>query len=406
MQIFVARQPIFNQHREVYAYELLFRSSMENFFSAADQEQASSQMIDQSLHGFGLDLLTGSKKAFINATRGVLLENFFRLLPREKAVVEVLETVEPDSSVVNACRQLKEDGYMLALDDFVSRPGLEPLIEMADIIKVDFLLSDSAERRKFAELFLPRGIQLLAEKVETTEDFDEAASLGYQYFQGYFFCKPQVVARKDVPPFKLNYLKFMQEISRPELDFDQLEAAIKREMSLSVKLLRYLNSAAFGWRNEVASIKHGIMLLGEDAMKKWASLVALASMGSDKPPELVVTSLVRGRFCELLGTTANRRDLETELFLVGMLSVIDALVDRPLTEVLEEMNVAPQIADALVSGSNPLGRFLALATIYEKGNWDELPAACAELGITEDRLPETYGNAIEWAEKVFADAAI
>ena len=406
MDIFVARQPIFDRRRKVVAYELLFRSGMQNFFDYHDADVAASRVIDGSLLGFGLDKLTAGKRAFINFTRSVLINQLYALLPPRYAVVELLETVEPDDEVVEACQQLKDQGYTLALDDFVFDPKFRPLIALADVIKVDFLLSDSNQRRELAGHLRGEDVELLAEKVETHEDFTEAMELGYKYFQGYFFCKPEIVRRREIPGFKLNYLRFIQEVNRLDMDFDRLEVIIKQELSLSVKLLRYLNSAWFGWRHEVDSIRHAVRLLGERQIKKWASLVAMTGMGEDKPAELVVTSLVRARFCESLGGLVGLKHRELELFLMGLLSLMDALMDRPLEEAFEGMSVSADVRAALLGGRSPLRPVYDIVEAYERGEWERLTAVVTELGVTESVIAQLYADSVEWADGAFAAPSV
>lgn len=401
MDIFVARQPIFDRKRNVVAYELLFRSGTQNFFDFHDGDMAASRVIDGSLLGFGLDKLTSGRRAFINFTRSVLVQQLYALLPSQYAVIELLETVEPDPEVIQACQDLKKGGYTLALDDFVYHPKFQPLIELADIIKVDFMLSDEQERQRLPALLRGSNVDLLAEKVETHEDLTEALELGYKYFQGFFFCKPEIVQRKEIPGFKLNYLRFIQEVNRPDMDFDRLELIIKQEMSLSVKLLRYLNSAWFGWRHEVDSIRHAVRLLGERQIKKWASLVAMTGMGEDKPAELVVTSLTRGRFCELIAPHVGLSHRELELFLMGMLSLIDALMDRPLEDALAGMSVSGDVKATLMGDDSPLSPVYRLIQAYERVEWDRLFALAAELDIDGGTIAEIYADSVEWADEAF-----
>jgi EAL and modified HD-GYP domain-containing signal transduction protein len=401
MDIFVARQPIFDRKRNVVAYELLFRSGTDNFFDFHDGDMAASRVIDESLLGFGLDKLTAGRRAFVNFTRRVLVKQLYTLLPSRYVVIELLETVEPDQEVIQACIDLKDQGYTLALDDFVFHPKFRPLIELADIIKVDFLLSDKAERQKLPGLLRGSGVELLAEKVETHEDLTEALDFGYKYFQGFFFCKPEIVQKKGIPGFKLNYLRFIQEVNRPDMDFDRLELIIKQEMSLSVKLLRYLNSAWFGWRHEVDSIRHAVRLLGERQIKKWASLVAMTGMGDDKPTELVVTSLIRARFCELLAPHVGLKHRDLELFLMGMLSLIDALMDRPLEDALAGISISADVKAALLGEDSPLSPVYQIVQAYERVDWDRLFSLASSLEIDGGTIAEMYADSVEWADEAF-----
>lgn len=401
MDFYVARQPIFDSSMRVAAYELLFRSGMENFFNHDNADEASSRVIDGGLLGFGLDRLTTGRPAYFNFTRRVLVDGLYHLLPPENSVIELLETIEPDAEVVGACEDLKKNGFTLALDDFVFHPRFEPLLKCADIVKVDFRQSGPEEREKLSRSLEQWEVQLLAEKVETREEFGEAIDLGYSLFQGYFFCKPEIVTNKEIPGFKLHYLRFVQEVNRLDMDFDELEAIIQQELSLSVKLLRYLNSAWFGWKYDVDSIRQAIRLLGEVQIKKWASLVALTGLGEDKPAELVITSLARAKFCEALGAAAGLQGRELELFLMGLLSLLDALVDRPLSDALSEMPLADDIRHALLGNDSPLRPVYQAALAYERGDWDALVPIAGELGVQEDVLAEQYSNAVEWADAAF-----
>lgn len=401
MEVFVARQPIFDHHLRVFGYELLFRSGTENIFTHQDGDQATCSVVNGTLHVFGRELLTTQSKCFINATRRVLLEELYTVLPPQHCVVELLENVEPDEEVIEGCRRLKSLGYMLALDDFVLYQKIEPLLKLADLLKVDFLVTKGEERRILLNEAVPRGMKLLAEKLETRDDFLTALKLGYHYFQGYFFCKPEIVTRKDIPGYKLNYLRILQEMSKPELDFDDLATIIKQDVSLSVKLLRFLNSATFGLRNEVTSIKQALVLLGERAVRKWVWVLALAGVSDDRPSELVVTTLVRARFGEQIAADAGFAGREYDLFLLGLLSLIDVLVGRPMPDVLAELGVQPELQGALAMDGSRLSKVPQLVVGYERGNWDEMERCAKELGIGEGRIPEVYADAVEWAEKIF-----
>ena len=400
MDIFVARQPIFDRRRAVVAYELLFRSSLDNVFGKNDPNRASLQMMDTTLLGFGLDLLVGDKPAFFNASRDVLVREHYAVLPPAKAVIEVLETIEPDGEVAAACGAARKAGYRLALDDFVFRPAYEALLPFADYIKIDFLVTKGAERAELVRRFAARGIHMLAEKVETYEDFHEGLAAGYEFFQGYFFCRPEMVTGKDISAVKTNLVLLIKEVNRPEMDFDRLEELIKREVALSVKLLRYLHSAGFGWKHDVSTIGQALRVLGERATRKWASLVALTLIGEDKPQELVTTSLVRAQFCEELGVEGALPDTKADLFLTGLLSTLDALLDRPLAEVLEQMSVSDQIHEALLGGDNLLGDTLALAVAYDRGDWNRVGQLAQRIGFAEALIPVAYRRAVEWVTRI------
>jgi EAL and modified HD-GYP domain-containing signal transduction protein len=401
VDVYVARQPILDTTQVVFAYELLFRSGPENFFSHRDADDASRRVIDNTFHAFGLDTLAGNKRLFINCTRRVLVDGTIALLPPESTVAEVLETVDADDEVVGALRTIKQSGFTLALDDFVFRPGLEPLVQLADIIKVDFLLTKGDERAKVCERFGRQGLRFLAEKVETHAEFEEAKRLGYSLFQGYFFARPQMMEAKALAPSKLAKMRMMAELMSQQVDFDRLEQTIKGDVALSVKLLRFLNSAHFGWRSEIGSLKHALVLLGDRPFRQWATLVILTILGDGKPDELLLASLVRARFCEQLALRLGRRAHSFELFLAGLVSALDAILGRPLPELLEAMAVSKAVRGALLEGTGELADIYTAVRGYEEGRFEapSLAALTAQSGNAV-LFPETYRQSVEWAQSL------
>jgi c-di-GMP-related signal transduction protein len=291
---FMARQPIFDRRKNIYGYELLFRHGLENFFDETlDKDYASSKVLLDSFLVFDLNDLTRGKRAFLNFTERVLLSEVANSFPKNTIIIELLENIEPTPEIVAACAKLKSKGYLLALDDFQYHPRFKPLIQLADIIKVDFLITRGEKERQ--DIIKKSGDRViyLAEKVETLEEYNQAREMGYTYFQGYYFSRPVIVAGKEIPSHKLNLVQILKEIHQPEMDFIQLGNIIQRDVSLSYKLLRFINSAAFGIPNEIHSIRHALNLLGINEFKKWIPLVLLSQMGSDKPNELMINSLIR-----------------------------------------------------------------------------------------------------------------
>jgi EAL and modified HD-GYP domain-containing signal transduction protein len=396
-RIFIARQPIFDLKQKVFAYELLFRSSFENVFRNADPNQATAKVMTDSTLLLNMETLTGGKFAFINVTGPILVKGYFNLLPKAWSAPEVQESVEPVPEVVRACSELKRAGYMLVLDDFVYRERSADLMKLADIVKVDFLSTPVEERRQLPSRFATPNLRFLAEKLETHELFQQAIDLGYSYFQGYFFSKPVIISSRDVPGFKLHYLQLLQEIQVPDANFRRLEAIVKHDIALSYKLLRYINSAYFGLRNRVSSIMHAIMLLGSREFKQWASLLLMASMGSDKPDELVSQAIIRARFCEHLAPMIGMKQQSQELFLVGMFSVIDAILGRPIQEILKDLPLSLEIKDALSGKPNRLRAVLDYAVAYERGEWGGLSKMAADLELDESGIPALYVDAVRWA---------
>ncbi len=398
MEAFIARQPVFDPNRRVYGYELLFRSGLDNWFTSSDPDRATAKVMADSFFLLDIESLTGGKRAFLNVTRKVLVLDMLLLLPKDRIVVEILENVVPDEEVIAACQRLKSAGYLLALDDFVWAEEFRPLTRLADIIKVDCLQTDRGYRRELAREFAPRGIRLLAEKVETQEMFACAGEDGYRYFQGYFFGKPQILAGRDIPGVKFHYLRVLEEIHRPEIDFGRLSEIIKREVSLSFKLLTYINSAFFGFKKKIASLKQALLLLGEDEVKKWVTLVTMAALGEDKPEELLINSILRARLCESLAGLSGLRPRSEDLFMLGLFSRLDALLDRPLDEILAGLPVACDIKEALTGGKNPLGEVYEMVLLWENGLWEDLSRAASGLGINEEELSGLYLQAAKWSE--------
>jgi EAL and modified HD-GYP domain-containing signal transduction protein len=396
--VFLARQPIFDRNSTVVGYELLFREGPENRFTSRDVEVASALGIERSAAAFGLASLVGDRIAFVNLSRGALLREFYRMLPADRSVIELLESVQPDHEVLDACMRAKAAGYRLALDDFTNAPNLQPLLAVADMVKVDFRDPSFSRDARAIERLRNRGIHLLAEKVETREEHAEAIAAGYDLFQGYYYCRPELVQTRDLPPTKLAYLRFLSEVSREDASFERLEEVFRQDVGLTTRLLRYLNSAAFGWRYEVSSIEQALMLMGLRPLRKWASMMGLMSLSEDQPRELVVTALSRARFAEEIGPTAGLRQHDLELFLTGMLSVVDAIVGRPIREVLAGLAVPRTVREALTGDSNDLGSVLKLVTAYERGDWAAVEAARSGSPLDDRALSEAYVRSLEWAE--------
>lgn len=396
LQTFVARQPILDSRQKLEAYELLFRSGLENQFNACDGDQATCRVIAGSFLLFGIEDMTGKARAFINFTRRLLVEDYALVLPHERAVVELLETVEPDPEVVDACWRLKKKGFTLALDDFVFSPEYQPLLDLADIVKVDYLATPPETRAAMAREFSHTGIIMLAEKVESHEHFREGLDLGYRLFQGYFFSKPEIVSRRDIPASKINYLNMLAELNRPGAEVGRVAKLIRRDVAISYKILRYLNSAAFMLRNKISSIQQAVALLGLDEVRKWASLLALSGMSGDRPQELLAASAVRAKTAELLAPLSGLGGQKEDAFLMGLFSMLDAIFGRPMEEVLTEITLEPQVAEALLGKQNRFRQLLRLVIALDQGRWRMVSRLASGLGVDETALPELYQKAVIW----------
>lgn len=402
--IYLARQPIFDAYRQVHGYELLYRASAENRFTETDGDRATSSVIARTFLSLGLDNVTGGKLAFINFPRQLLVEGVATALPHDRVAIEILEDVEPNAELLQAVERLKVAGYTVALDDFVLlKPEYEPLLALADVVKVDWRAADAKSREAIARRFSQHGPNLLAEKVETEAEFQEAVALGYRYFQGFFFAHPQMVSAREVPAFKLTYLRLMKEIQRPSLDFDAIERIVKTESTLLHWVLKRVNSAAFGFRSRVNSIRQALLALGEQELRKWVSLFCIAGMGEDRPQELLVQSYVRAYLCEELANRSPSSRYRGEAFLVGMLSLLDAVIGRPLPELLRELPLSPEARSALLENKGPLSTMLACTVAYERADWEQVAAAAELLDLPIGEISAGYFEAIAQAQEVFGD---
>ena len=397
-EAFIGRQAILDQQQKVYAYEILFRSGLKNAFDPTlDGNVATQSVMVGAMLEFGLKKLVSDKKAFINFTEQNLLNRAPKLLPPENVVVEILENVQPTPKIVKAVRELKAEGYKIALDDFVLLPGYEPLIEMADIIKVDFrITTDPEERQKLREI-LPSHVRLLAEKIETEEEFHQAMAFGYVLFQGYFFCKPAILHQKKLTSNALSRMRLLKEINRQNVDFASMTNIISSDTNLVHKLLTYINSAGIGLLNHISNLKQATVLLGASGVKRWVTLISLQTFSEDKPPELFTLSLLRAKFCELIAGELKRPGLTQDAgFLIGMFSLLDVLLMLPMEEVLKEVALADDLNAALLGEDNDLRRILDLVIAYEKGDWDKVIACCEREHIPVDHLKPKYDAVLEW----------
>ena len=388
LEVFVARQPIFDIGKNVVAYELLFRTGLDNFYDTQlDGDESTIKLMTNSFLLIGLETITKQKKAFINFTKKLLIKKAPTVIPNNLLSVELLEDIEVDADVIQVCSELKESGYEIVLDDFVYSDEYKPLVDLADVIKIDFRQTKGDERREIVERFKDCGIKFLAEKVETIKEFQEAISCGYEYFQGYFFSEPVVLSGRDLPIAKLSILQLMNEINVQDVEFEKLEEVIKHDLSLTYRLLRFINSAYFGFSTKIESIRHALVLIGMKEIKKWASIFALSSIGEDKPVELLNVSLVRAKFCEFLADEIGQKRNEHNFFMMGLFSVIDALLDRNMVDVLKDIYIDEEVKGALLGQGNIYSDVYNLVIAYEKGNWENVNAYAEKLGINEIVLP-------------------
>jgi EAL and modified HD-GYP domain-containing signal transduction protein len=392
----VARQPILDARGRVHGYELLFRAGPENSFRG-DGDVATRTMLDNAVL-FGLQKLTGGALAFVNFTGETLTENLVHVLPSGMVVLEILESVKPAPGVMAICRKLKASGFRLALDDFIWKPELEPLVALADYIKVDFRQSGAQQRQSLFKHLHGVTMALVAEKVETQEEYQQARKEGFRLFQGYYFCRPVLLKGNKIPSNRLFQIEILQLLQDDLIDVRKLAQLMKRDVSLTYRLLRLVNSPMCAIRQEVRSIRTALLAVGEETFRRIVLLAIASEFNVGQPAEILRMAFVRGRFCEL---AAGLRALDTaEQYLLGMLSLLPAMLRLPMEELAPALPLRKEISAALQGTANPERVLLRWLEFYELGDW----AACDAVAEAEE-LPWTYlvryyDEAVVWAEKV------
>jgi EAL and modified HD-GYP domain-containing signal transduction protein len=393
-QRFVARQPILDRAQNVFGYEILFRNGVEDYFNA-DPELAARSTVDSSLL-FGINVLCDKRRAFLNCTREVLFKDLITLLPPHQTVAEILETVEPEDRVIAACKRLKAAGYLIALDDFAPNDPRLPLCEFADIIKVDVRATKPVERAGMMRRFASPKCKMLAEKLETPHEFHQARDMGFVYFQGYFFCRPEVVIGREVPASRLRYIRLLEIVSHAEVDMRELEKMLKQEASLSYRLLRYLNSPLFGFSLEIKSIRHAMAVLGEREMRRWVRLVVTVGAAEQTCSELVLMGLARARFCELL---SHRLQSDTDFFLLGLLSIMDAILEVSMDALLAQLPVDGETKATLLGQNSSLRPLYRLMLAQEAGDWPQSSELARQLKLPDEEVASSWWQALLWAQE-------
>ena len=393
--IFVARQPIFDQEMNVYAYELLFRNDSGSYdANVTDGDSATSQVIMNSFVNIGLENLVGTHKAFINFTRTFISTPDLISLPPDQVVIEVLEDIEPTEAVISTLKSLKDQGHTIALDDFVYDSKFEPLVELADIIKIDIMSLNKDEIEQHVNKLKRHNLKLLAEKVETHEEFEFLKTLGFDYYQGYFFSRPSIVKGKTITPNQLTLLELVSKINNPEIEVDELSDIISMDVSLSHKVLKFINSPMSGLRSRVGSVQQAVVLIGINAIKNWVTILAMAS-GSKKPAELSTTALIRARSCQLLAKSCHLAKPDS-FFTVGLFSTLDAMMDQPLEVLIKELPLSEETMDALIEHTGDFGKALQCSMAMERGDFSQI--GFGELNMTE--LSDIYLQSIQWSDEL------
>jgi EAL and modified HD-GYP domain-containing signal transduction protein len=399
MKTFITKHPILDRQKKIYAYELLSRSHVEGAGEAADLIGELTQVVTDINTLLLMKHLRQGRRMFISTPIDLLLSGLLTRIPSDEVVVKLTGITEVTPEIIAACEKLKECGYELALSLVSEADSLGPLIDLVDFVIVDFLSTQVATQRQLPHALFPKGKRLLAERVEDETVFVEAREMGYQYFQGSFLSRPVGLELRSIPSQKLPYLQLLQEVNQPDFDFGKLDAIIKRDLSLSFSLFHYINSASFATTREVRSVTQALSLLGETAVRRWVSLLAFSEMGKDKSQELLIQAAVRGKFCESIAPHVRLGHRREELFLMGMFSMLDAILDCSLAEALEHMPLARDVKDAMNGVPNDLHDVFQYALAYEAGDWHRVWTYAAKLVTDEALLPRSYLDSVIWVEE-------
>lgn len=391
---YIARQPILDQNKSTVGYELLFRDGPQNTFPEVDPEHATSRLLSDHFLSTHYETL-GDKLGFVNFPYQSLLNKVPTLFPSDNLVIEILEDCSPDQKLLRAVKEMAAAGYKIALDDFIPSKEWRAFLPYVSIIKFDIRQVPIAKARNFILRLSGSKIKFLAEKVETYEEFEQARKAGFDYFQGYFFSKPEMMSRKAIEPSFMTVIQLLTEISKPEMDYEQIESLISRDVTLSYKLLSFVNSSSIVKTN-IQSFKQALVYLGEDKLRKFISLVSLASSQESKPDYLYGLSIQRARYCELLSSKIKNQFEPGQAFLTGMFSLLDSLLDRPLEQIVAEISVDESIKIAITENKGLLGEILLLAKAYEKAEWEEVHRRCNSMGVDEETLSQCYDAAVKW----------
>jgi c-di-GMP-related signal transduction protein len=391
---YTARQPILDLHGRVHGYELLFRSGPEEAFRG-DGDVATRTMLDNTVI-FGLDKLTGGLPAFVNCTADALTGRLVHVLPSSMTVLEILENLEPTKTLIDACRALKASGFRLALDDFTWAPEFEPLVALADYVKVDFILTRPEERKALVARLRSYAVALIAEKIETQKEYKQACAEGFTLFQGFYFCRPELLENHKVPVNRLSYLEILQLLRSESIDLRKLTRLVKRDAALTYRLLRLVNSPASAVRQEVRSVHAALVMVGEDCFRRIATLAITSELNAGQPTEILRMAFVRGRFCEL---AAGHCGLDpTEQYLLGMLSLLPAMLRVRMEELAPGLALREETRKALLGTDTPERVLLNWMENQERGDWAACDALAEANRLDAQPLVHCYAAAVLWAE--------
>ena len=392
--VFIGRQPIFNPSLDIYAYELLYRSGHKNVAGVFDGNAATTNVILNSFMEIGFENLVAGHKAFINLTRSFIDGSIPLPMTKKEVVLEILEDIPPEPEIIEQIQALRDQGYTIALDDFIFDEAMKPFINVANMIKVDVQLVDDKILPEHVKTMKQNGIRMLAEKVETLEEFERYKEMGFDLFQGYFLSKPQVIEGKKLSSNKMILMDLLSKLQDPDIEFSELESLVARDAALSYKLLRYINSPAVGLSGKVDSIQRALLILGLDALKKWMTLLVMSGM-TEKSDELIRTAMIRGKMCELLANKSGVVKAHS-YFTVGLFSLLDAMLDIKMSDILKDLPLEQCLNTALIEHKEGEGFALQCVIDYEEGRWEGMKYS----DLSNSVIGKIYLEAIQWADQL------
>lgn len=395
--VYIARQPIFDQKMKLFGYELLYRKSENNFFEGTDDEQATAAVLD-NLFFIGFQELTEGTRGFINFSEKMLLDEVPAMLPKDHVVIEILENVQFNDAVLNSCRKYKETGYMLALDDFdftQDNRNNTSLFELVDIIKVEKARCMTTRQINYIKNF-KKDIIFLVERIETREEYKKFIEMGYTLFQGFFFSKPIMFGAKDIATLDMNLILILNELYKSEPDYKCISSIIERDLGLSYKLLRIVNSAYYSIRYQVKSIQQAMTHLGTQELYRWVHVMLIKGVQNKDNAELVRTSIIRGKMLALLANKAHMQKAESNYFITGIFSSIDVILNQDMAAIINGLPLTSDVKEALLGNDNYLRKALNAVLGFERAQWNLIDQLAVDLGFEKGDIASAYLEAIRW----------
>ena len=400
---YVARQPILNAKQHTLGYELLFRDGENNAFPAhIESNRATYRLIVENFLSVGMNPAIAKSRCFINFPYKSLIRRLPLTLPRDQIVVEVLETCAPSDELLDVIKDLYKRGYIVALDDFVYSHEWERFLPYVHIVKLDIMALGLEEACEFVRKRIAEGSKrrFLAERVETEHEFNVTRSAGFTFFQGYFFSKPQIIKQRYVSPEQIIALELFREVCKPDVDFERIECIMSQDVALSYKLLRFVNTMSDRLSMPISSFRQALVYLGQDRLKTFVSLAVASFVSSKKPKELYNLSLQRAQFCQLMASHHSLYEYREQAFLIGLFSVLDALLDISIEELVEQLPLSDAVKIALQRREGPIGELLALEECFEQADWQGVEAHCDALGLELGVVSDELSAALRWSQDV------